>query len=63
MIIISPNWMPYVVFKTIIIPLCIFSSFTYAYFAAFRYDVDLFCFPKEEYDQPGAYKAPSNCID
>ena len=63
MIIISPTWMPYAVFKMVIIPLCILSSFTYAYFAAFRYDVDNFCFPEEQYDKVGAYPAPNNCVD
>ena len=47
MIIISPHWMPYQLFKMVIIPLCIVSSFLYAYFAAFRYDVDGFCFPAD----------------
>lgn len=61
MIIISPNWMPYAVFKVCVTILCIFSSFTYAYFAAFRYDVDNFCFPEKEFDQPDAYAKPSSC--
>lgn len=43
-IIISPDWMPYNIFKTIVVFVAIFSSFLYAYFAAFRYDVDYFCF-------------------
>ena len=40
-IIISPtNNVCYATFKVFITCLCIFSSFYYAYFAAFRYDVD-----------------------
>ena len=48
-IIISPDWMPYNIFKTIVVVVAIFSSFMYAYFAAFRYDVDYFCFSEEDF--------------
>ena len=61
MIIISPTWMPYAVFKVCVTILCIFSSFIYAYFAAFRYDVDNFCFPSKEFDSPDAYARPESC--
>ena len=40
-IVISPNWMPYNIFQLVVIILAILSSFSYAYFAAFRYDVEI----------------------
>jgi len=35
----------------VVILLSILSSFSYAYFAAFRYDVDKFCYSKEDYER------------